>query len=230
MEIVINALIFFAGSFSGFFASYLKQKAINRALREDNRELENQKKEVENFWSIKIEELKNTHRLDFEKRRHQYEDRRRLYSKFCADLDRYQSLGQEVLKEKSVPMIKKFLVALENSKEQHEIDKCFSAYFESTVSLCNDITVSFSEIKHQTNGLRLVTSEETEMILEALIKNMEGISEKSINFLKYLATPAGIVDEKGRSDMEGSLVLLDKENALIRERLIKQMRNELNTI
>ena len=44
MDITVYILIFIAGGFSGYLASYFKQKGINRALKEDNKELENQKK------------------------------------------------------------------------------------------------------------------------------------------------------------------------------------------
>ena len=69
MDITVYILIFIAGGFSGYLASYFKQKGINRALKEDNKELENQKREIENYWAVQIEELKKSHNLDIEKKK-----------------------------------------------------------------------------------------------------------------------------------------------------------------
>lgn len=230
MDIIVYILIYLAGGFSGYFASYFKQKGINKALKEDNRELENQKKEIENYWAVEIEELKKSHNLDIEKRKYQYEDRRKVYSKFCSELDAYQSQGQTVLKEKSAPMIKKFFAAIESSKNEEEVKFSFSEYFEDMLLLCNDISASFVEIKNQTNHLRLVTSAETDALLDALIENMKSITDSSNEFIKYLATPDGMLDKEGQASLTSSLVVLGDENTAIRSALIKQMKAELNSI
>ena len=127
-------------------------------------------------------------------------------------------------------MIKKFFAVIENSKNEEEVKFSFSEYFEDMLLLCNDISASFVEIKNQTNHLRLVTSAETDALLDSLIENMKSITDASNEFIKYLATPDGMLDKEGQASLTNSLVVLGDENTAIRSALIKQMKAELNTI
>lgn len=228
--LILNAVVFLAGGFAGYFTSYLKQKGQNRALKEDIVTLENQKKEIENNWNIKLEETKKSHNLEIEHRKYQYEEKRRLYSEFCAELDRYQSKGQDVLKEKALPMISKFLTALEQANEKRQVSDGFSQYFNDMLLLCNELSASFVEMKNQTNKLRLVTSDETENLLDLLTSNLQKLTDSGNEMLRYLATQEGMTDQAGQKMLGENLITLGEENQIIRKNLIKQMKDELSRI
>ena len=221
-------VVFLGGCLSGFFIAYSKKKGENRALLEDIRKLEQEKRSVETDFIIKIEEVKKQHNLEFERRKYQYEEKSRVYSDFCSELDRYQSKGQIILKEQAVPMISQFLQSLEASNGSENLARTsFSEYFSNVLLLCNELSLAFIEMKNQTNKLRLVTSEDTDILLTNLTDNLQKLNDISIDMMKFIATPEGMLDPNKQQQYTEYLIALGDENQVIRSNLIQQMKIEL---
>lgn len=219
------------GGTGGFLAAYLKKKAQNLALFEDVKRLEEEKRAVEKKFVLEIEQVKKEHNLDIEHRKYQYEDKRRVYSDFCSELDKYQSQGQVLLKEKMIPMMSRLLSSIEEidgSEESFQLS--FSTYFSEILLLCNDINLAFFELKNETNKLRLVTSDEAEEMLKELLVNLERSKDLATDFMQYLATPAGMLDKERQEQLIQQLIVLGQQNELIRLNFIKQMKIELKNI
>ncbi|EHR0803232.1 hypothetical protein KS868_004561 [Vibrio parahaemolyticus] len=225
---VLKVVVFLVGCLSGYFIAYSKKKGENRALLEDIRKLEQEKRSVETDFVLKIEEVKKQHNLEFERRKYQYEEKSRVYSDFCSELDRYQSKGQIILKEQAMPMISRFLQSLEASNGSENLARTsFSEYFSDVLLLCNELSLAFIEMKNQTNKLRLVTSEDTDILLTQLTDNLQKLNDVSIEMMKFIATPEGMLDPDKQQKYTECLVALGDENQVIRSSLIQQMKTEL---
>lgn len=223
--------MFVAGVVGGFLATYLKKKAENLALLEDVKRLEEEKRIVEKKFVIDIEQVKKEHNLEIEHRKYLYEDKRKVYSDFCNDLDNYQSQGQVIFKERMMPMMTRLFKSIDNSDGSTEsLEVSFSDYFSEMLLLCNDLNLSFVEVKNQTNKLRLITSDEAEKLLNDLLINLEQTKDLSTEFMQYLATPNGMNDKEKQSELTNTLTELGQKNEIIRTSLIKQMKNELQSI
>jgi hypothetical protein len=228
IEIIIGIIF---GAIGGFLATYLKKKAQNRALLEDVKRLEEEKRAVEKKFVVEIEQVKKEHNLDIEHRKYQYEDKRKVYSDFCNDLDKYQSQGQVILKERMMPMMTKLFASIEGGDGSNEtLETSFADYFSDMLLLCNDLNLAFVEVKNQTNKLRLITSDEAEKLLNELLKNLEQTKDLSNEFMQYLATPTGMQDKERQASLTEILKTLGLENETIRANLIKQMKTELQCI
>ncbi|WP_122055217.1 hypothetical protein [Vibrio sp. Evd11] len=227
---VLKIVIFLAGCLSGYFIAYSKKKGENKALLEDIRQLEQEKRSVETDFVLKIEEVKKQHNLEFERRKYQYEEKSRVYSDFCSELDRYQSKGQVILKEQAMPMISRFLKSLEASNDSENLARIsFSEYFSDVLLLCNELSLAFIEMKNQTNKLRLVTSEDTDLLLTQLTDNLQKLNDVSIEMMKFIATPEGMIDPNKQQQYTKCLVALGDDNQVIRNDLIQQMKAELTS-
>ena len=127
IEILIGIIL---GAIAGYVAAYLKKKAQNRALLEDVRRLEEEKRSVEKKFVVEVEQVKKEHNLEIEHRKYQYEDKRKVYSDFCNDLDKYQSQGQVIFKERMMPMMTRLLESIEDSDgSTKSVEVSFSDYF-----------------------------------------------------------------------------------------------------
>jgi hypothetical protein len=228
IEIIIWISI---GVIGGYFSAYLKKKAQNRALLEDVKKLEKEKRAVEKGFILEIEQVKKEHNLDIEHRKYQYEDKRKVYSDFCNELDKYQSQGQVFFKERMMPMMTRLFSSIENADGSDEIiEFSFSKYFSEMLLLCNDLHLAFVEVKNQTNKLRLTTSDEVETLLNELLTNLEKTTNLSSELMKYLATSTGMQDKENQATLTGLLTSLGEQNITIRADLIKQMKAELQSI
>lgn len=224
----LKVVVFLVGCLSGYLIAYSKKKAENKAILEDIRKLEQEKRSVEADFIIKIEEIKKQHNLEFERRKYQYEEKSRVYSDFCSELDRYQSKGQVILKERAMPMISRFLQSLEASNGSENLARTsFSEYFSEVLLLCNELSFAFVEMKNQTNKLRLVTSEDTDTLLTQLTDNLQKSNDISIEMMKFLATPEGMLDQSKQQQYTETFISLGNENQVIRSDLIKKMKTEL---
>tara|TARA_B100001059_G_scaffold67198_1_gene63942 strand:- start:7176 stop:7874 length:699 start_codon:yes stop_codon:yes gene_type:complete len=228
IEILIGIIL---GAIAGYVAAYLKKKAQNRALLEDVRRLEEEKRSVEKKFVVEVEQVKKEHSLEIEHRKYQYEDKRKVYSDFCNDLDKYQSQGQVIFKERMMPMMTRLLESIEDSDgSTKSVEVSFSDYFSEMLLLCNDLNLAFVEVKNQTNKLRLSTSDEAESLLNDLLINLEQTKNLSTDFMQYLATPNGMNDKDKQTELTNILTELGLQNEIIRTSLIKQMKNELQNI
>lgn len=232
MEEIIFKLIFFvAGGFSGFFASYFKKKGDNIALLEDMRRLEEEKRNVEKHFTLEIESVKKDYQLDIERRKYQYEEKIQVYANFCSDLDLYQSKEQDILKEKAMPIINQFLQKIKIPHESfNENNQAFSEYFSNMILLCNELNLAYATLKNQSNKLRLITSAESDILLDELLLNLKASTDISNSLILLLATPEGMQNENKKNEHITALLNLDVENKALRHTLIRQMKVELESI
>lgn len=226
---VTEIMIFLAGCFAGYMTSYTKKKGENRALLEDTESIEEQKKKIESKYTLLIENIKKEHQLDIQKRKSHFDEKLSAYNDFCSELDNYHGMGQVILKEKALPMIYKFLNSL-NTTDTGLISEGFKDYFNDMMLLCNDINLAYSELKNKSNKLRLVVSEDVELIIKNLLANLGQNKDISNKLLQYVSTPDGMIDVQTRNDMCNQLLELDNNNQELRDQLIKQMRIELHEI
>lgn len=228
METVVGIIL---GAIGGFVLAYLKKKAQNLALLEDVRRLEEEKRAVEKKFVVEIEQVKKEHNLDIEHRKYQYEDKRRVYSNFCNELDKYQSQGQVVFEKRLKPMLNNLFSVIEQSNGSHEsLEFSLTECFSEMVELCNDLNLAFVEVKNQTNQLRLSISNEAEELLNELLTNLEQTKDLSNEFLQNVVSPDVLRDKEGQAQLTGVLVELGKRNETIRSNLISQMKSELQSI
>ncbi|WP_320151126.1 hypothetical protein [uncultured Tolumonas sp.] len=226
---VTEIIIFISGCFAGYMTSYIKKKGENRALLEDIETIEEIKQKTESKYNVKIEDLKKEHQLEIQQRKSHFDEKLSAYNDFCSELDKYHGKGQEILKDKALPMISKFLTSL-NSSEPGSLPESFNNYFHDMTLLCNDINLAYSELKNSSNKLRLIVSNEIELILNDLLDNLSQNKDVSNNFIQYLATPDGMIDVKSQNEISNKLIEIDKANQTLRDQLIKQMRLELHQI
>ncbi|MFQ1727947.1 hypothetical protein ACK4A0_19245 [Aeromonas veronii] len=84
-------------------------------------------------------------------------------------------------------------------------------------------------MKNQTNKLRLVTSEDTDILLTQLTDNLQKLNDVSIEMMKFLATTEGMLDQNKQQQYTELLVSLGNENQVIRSNLINKMKIELGS-
>ena len=127
-------------------------------------------------------------------------------------------------------MISRFIQSLEASNGSENLARTsFSEYFSDVLLLCNELSVAFIEMKNQTNKLRLVTSEDTDILLAQLTDNLQKLNDVSIEMMKCLATPEGMLDQNKQQQYTELLVSLGNENQVIRSNLINKMKTELGS-
>lgn len=230
-DLILNFSLLVIGVLSGFFSAYFKKKVENRALLEDVRRLEEEKRDVEKRFVLEIELVKKDHQLDIERRKYQYEEKMRVYNTFCCELDQYQSKGQVILKEKAMPVINNFLRSFElASGSKENIDHSFSNYFTDMIMLCNELNLAYVDLKNKSNKLRLITSTESEYLLDQLLVNLKVSTDLSNQMFQFLATPEGMTNEEKKQTYIVQLLDLDIENQNLRSALILQMKIELGCI
>jgi hypothetical protein len=226
---VTEIMIFLAGCFAGYIMTYAKKKGENRALLEDTESIEDQKRKIESKYTLLIENIKKEHQLEIQKRKSHFDEKLSAYNDFCSELDNYHGKGQEILKEKALPMISKFLNSL-NTTDTGLISEGFKDYFNDMMLLCNEINLAYSELRNKSNKLRLIVSEEIESIIKELLENLNKNKEISNQLLQHVSTPDGMIDVQTQHEMSNQLLEVDKTNQELRDQLIKQMRTELHEI
>lgn len=178
-----------------FFGSYLNEKAKLKASQENARALEQEKQaviaeynqELEDYkfnLSEDMERLKQTHALDFQKRKHKYEMKAKEYSEFMDVLDSFHGVAIKVIAEDLVSIMKAYYAADFSGGNKATID-----FNDKAIDAINGVRNQEAVLFSQLNGLKLTASEE---VLDLLGKLRASISESRVfleGYIHYICGP-----------------------------------------
>ncbi|WP_201886019.1 hypothetical protein [Aeromonas hydrophila] len=98
------------------------------------------------------------------------------------------------------------------------------------ILLCNELNLAYVTLKNQSNKLRLITSAESDILLDESLLNLKASTDISNSLILLLATPEGMQNENKKNEHITALLNLDVENKALRHTLIRQMKVELESI
>lgn len=229
MDIAINILSFIGGMLGLYLTAYVKVKGKNKALIEDLKSLEDEKQRVIAKYRAETEEVKKQHILDIEKRKFQYEDKRKQFTKYFALLDEFHKKSNTVFIEKFQPILSEFLSGylVENEAEKKI---AFDKYNESVQALVFEINEEQIKLNSEQNSIRLIASQEVDELLDRLGGAVKTATEFSGDMLRFMATPEFLVDQSLISPFQEKLAVIGSEVQEFHSKLKEQMKTELNEI
>lgn len=206
------------GAILGYFLAYINEKAKNKALKED----------IAGITAKKEPVLANS-RLQHEKRTHQYERKHSVYSLYHNLLDRFDSENAIVNPDKTEPLMSELVNALYLHRD-NETEKIQAInHFGDTLSkMVRDALVGLKEISVKTNEIKLVATDEINIVLDKLKANYKKIGDISeLAFKDKLAVVQGTVDFEVIND---EMKKLSSSTDELRAECIRLMRKDLNNI
>jgi hypothetical protein len=200
-----------------YIRTLVVEKAKNRVLRKNNKELTEQ-----------TEQIKKDHQLDIAKRKYQYENKKDEYLKFYKLLDSFTIEGGS-LQDKMTPILEEFNrnFLTGNQKAQNQATAVMT---NKTQKLMKEVNSDLVKLKQETNTIRLIASDEVIGILDLLelaYENSSKVAGKVMNNLSVLIlTGQQEKTEANKHDLEISAGVVKK----LRHQLISRMRIEMNEI
>lgn len=215
--------------FSGYFVAYIKAKAKNMALKEDITILEEEKQRIQGKHAAELEKIKALHSLEFELRKHQYQEKRNQFAKFFGLLDEFNRRNNAAFTERFNPIINAlFSEYTEDDKELK--NKAISNFHENIQALFDDIGEESLRLTTETNSIRLISSKKIDNLLDELEKNTATLTEQSISMMKIMATPEFWADQTIIEDYQRHALETAESVKSIRNNLRMQMKEELGEI
>lgn len=222
-------LSFLAGGFSGYFIAYLKEKGRNKALIEDIAFLEEEKQKVQGKHAAELERIKAQHSLEFELRKHQYQDKRNQFAKFFGLLDEFNRKNNTAFSERFDPIINA-LFAEYTQDDKVSMDRAVSNFNKKIQALFNDISEENLRLISETNSIRLISSKKIDDLLDKLESGTAVIFEQSVAIMKVMATPEFWADKTIIEEHQRHALETVESVRSIRNDLRMQMKEELGEI
>lgn len=186
---------------SYIWISYLKAKGKNKALIEDNPVIEQDKQKIITKYKKEIEELKKLHSLDLEKRKYRYDDKRKQFSSYLSLTLNFQEFLNDIINSRLPKII-----------GSNGVPKNIEGIIE-------DINRESTNIIIETNNIKLISSEELDVLFDEL---EETIRKYVGDITKYLS------DMYDNSAIDCALPELIDKNIYVSIR--NRMKVELNEI
>lgn len=185
-EVITTAVL---TGFGGYFLAYLNQKAKNRALLEDNSQLEKDKMRIIQEYNIEaeklkkqhaldIEEIKKEHSLDIDKRKYQYESKREQYYSLMERLDKFNGCMLDVIQEN----LREIMSAYYQSNTLNDGYNTVK-YNELALDAIRLINEQQAELFSQLNAFKLSTNSEVIKLIDKLCIE---IAESGVNLTKCI--------------------------------------------
>ncbi len=205
---------------TGYLTAYFKEKGKNKAQLGDIKKLTEEKEKVTAEFQ-----------LDLAKRKYQYESKKEQYFKFFNLLDEWDSDGNKDIKEKFLPIIKKFnrsYSAADNNKAKQK--HALNTFSDDVNNMMHDHNLRFLKLKNETKSLKLIASEKTILILQELEDNYDLSFQMATSFIKELANVVVNGKNEETTLKEDQLKYIGKQTAEIKAALVTQVKQELNEI
>jgi hypothetical protein len=171
-----------------YFTAYLREKGKSRALKEDVIRLEDEKQGVISKYQKDIENVKKTHQLDIEKRKHQYESKKSQYYQFMQEIDEFNGCLARTLSDDFSQIMLKFYEFTNNVSN--------SSKEELTVEFNNKAQAAVGNIKAQEmklfsrlNAFKLSANSEIITHLEELMHEIQKSKKNLVDILNYIGSP-----------------------------------------
>lgn len=235
------------GAFTVYSKAYLKEKAKNKAIVEDNKKLlENQKeleqekqkiilqhqKELElekSSHQKDLEKEKNNHQLDFEKRKHQYESKKKQYYSFMEELDSFQACSLDVINNDLSKVMMLYYQRLKGLN-QLSVEDLTIQYNENAQNIANKIREQKAKLYSQHNALKLSTKDSITKILEELINEIEKSEQVFIQLSKYIESPTFQTNPNTPKEIINIANQNESNIHLIKEKIINAMKLDLDNL
>ncbi len=229
MEVLFNIFCFALGALSIYLTAYLKVKAKNRALIEDNRQLEEDKQKIVAKYRAETEKIKKQHSLDIEKRKYQYEDKRLQFSKYFSLLDEFHGKCNSIFVEKFQPIMAEFLTACLQDDEAAK-NKGIVKYNQDVQSLVFELNDEHLKVKTEQNSIRLIASKKVDALLDKLEIAVKNATDASTEMLRFMSTQEFWADQTLITPYQEKATIFGQDVQNCHNALKEQMKLELNEI
>lgn len=228
-EIITGIITFSIGAFSVYMTAYTKEKGKNRALNEDIFELENQKQKILSKFQSQLELLKKQHALDAKKREFKYVDKRDQFAKYFALLEEFQSKSNSLIAEEFQPVISDFLVAF-ISGDQEKKDLAIKKFTNSNSIIFQKLNYDLTNLRTKTHGLRLISSDELELLLDELDVAITKSTNDATNMIQFMGKPEFWLNQDLLKPYVQQNLISVKEVEQVHLKVKQQMKAELDII
>lgn len=229
VDVLFNSLCFVLGALSIYLTAYLKIKGKNRALIEDNRQLEEDKQKIVAKYRAETEKIKKQHSLDIEKRKYQYEDKRLQFSKYFSLLDKFHGKCNSIFVDKFQPIMTEFLTACFEDEETVK-NKAFVKYNQDIQSLVFELNEEYLKVKTEQNSIRLIASKDVDLLLDKLEIAVKNATDASTEMLRFMATQEFWADQTLVTPYQEKATIFGQDVQNCHNALRDQMKLELNKI
>ncbi|MGH1374507.1 MAG: hypothetical protein ACRBBW_20895 [Cellvibrionaceae bacterium] len=229
MELIELILASLAGALALYLTAYTKTKGKNKALKEDLARLETEKQSVIAKYQAETEELKKTHALDIEKRKHQYSAKKEQFVHFFSKLDSYNDSARETTEQKFPVIFNEFMKAYVSGTEEDQA-RANEKFSIDMNELFTDLYRELVRVRNETNTIRMIASADMDALLDNLDSDVERATEDAKNTLGIMATSEFWADQTIIKPLQKKSE--DSANALLQTKssLISQMKKELEEI
>ncbi|MEP4891518.1 MAG: hypothetical protein ABJV04_15950 [Aliiglaciecola sp.] len=225
----MNILFFVLGALAIYLTAYLKVKGKNRALIEDNRQLEEDKQKIVAKYRAETEEIKKQHSLDIEKRKYQYEEKRLQFSKYFALLDEFHGKCNSIFLEKFQPIMTEFLSDCLNEDEVIK-NQAIVKYNQDVQALVFELNEEHLKVKTEQNSIRLIASEKVDVLLDKLEVAVKNATDASTEMLRFMSTQEFWADQSLIVPYQEKATLFGQDVQRCHNALKEQMKQELKEI
>jgi len=206
-----------------YFKTLVSEKAKNRVLRGEIEEL-----------TRKTEQVKHEFKLDFEKRKHQYESKKTQYIHFFTILDQLSVESFEVAKTKFLEVVNSFnrnyLLAPPNKQNPSNLSKEATLLSKKITNILLETNKDQARLRQETSAIRLIASDSVIESINKLDNLYTSIYDRTSNMMTEF--PKNMIS--GRTDKiklnEAEIKLISNQIILLKNGLIQKMRDELNSI
>lgn len=229
-QMLLNSLISaVVGAGILYFTAYIKEKGRSKALKENISLLEEEKQSITSKYQSSIEELKKTHQLDIEKRKHQYESKKTQYYQFMQELDGFQGVLHRVLSEEFSQIMLTYYASINSltlqTKEELQIE--FNNKAQAALA---DIKRQEAKLYSQLNAFKLSATAVIITLLEDLMFDIQSSEKILVDILEYIGSERFQLSQ----DLPNTVLLMSDDNNTnlteTREKLMIALRLDLDEI
>lgn len=208
------------GALLGYLLAYTNEKAKNKALKEDIAEITKEKEAV----------LADS-RLQHEKRKHQYERKQEVYSKYHQLLDNFNEKNPILDNSKMEFLLSEMLNRMKaNPNNEGEHMKAINTFSDEINILIREYFVGIQDIAKQTNGIKLVATIEICELVEKIDSNYRKSEELWSLFHEDFTKMLRRQENFDFTTLNPEIKNLRIETIEFASTLIKLMRADLDTI
>jgi len=230
MNMILGDIIsFLMGAFALYVTGYMKERGKNRALLIDLNRLETEKQDINAKYQTQIERLKKDHMLDIEKRKFRYEDKRAQFSKFFSLLDDFNKTSNEIIGARFELIFQKFFSDYLRD-ELSDKNACIVAFGQEMQLLFADIYKEQKIMRNETNGIRLISSQAIDILLDNLDRKIEQSITDTVEMLRFMGTPTYIANKNLIGPYSDKVRVSSDDLIGCKNELRKQMKLELEDI
>ncbi|CAA7197232.1 hypothetical protein [Chryseobacterium potabilaquae] len=218
------------GLFVGWIATYVNEKAKQKALKNENKNLVEETENIKSHYTEKLEEIKKDHQLEIAKRKYQYESKKDIYITFFKLLDTFNSEQSFSSQERIKEIIEEFNRNFTNAKTTKAQQNASIVFTKKLQAMSLDSNKDLIKLKQETNSIRLLASDEVIAKLDCLDEGYDLAMKESDHLL--ISMPKLIMknDEEEMAEYKKKIQIHGQLIESIKKELIELMRKELTEI